>query len=71
MTIWIDADDTILDLNTRIINYFNNECYTEIKDRYPDGVQKEHIKTFNVLHISNKIIHLFEVLICIIKIMKY
>ena len=60
MTMWIDADDTILDLNTRIINYFNNECYTEIKDRYPDGVQKEHIKTFNVLHISNKIMHLFE-----------
>lgn len=40
MTIWIDADDTILDLNTIIINYFNNECYTDIKDRYPDGIKK-------------------------------
>ena len=60
MTIWIDADDTILDLNARIINYFNNECYTDIKDRYPDGVKKEHIKTFNVTHISENIMNLFE-----------
>lgn len=60
MIIWIDADDTILDLNTRIINYFNNECYIDIKDRYPDGIKKEHIKTFNVKHISENIMNLFE-----------
>lgn len=59
-TVWIDVDDTILNLNERIISYFNNELFEDIKDKFPNGIKKEDLTEFNLTKFSPKIIDLFH-----------
>lgn len=59
-TVWIDVDDTILNLNNRIVSYFNNEIFEDIKDKFPNGIKKEDMTSFDLQQFSPRILDLFH-----------